>query len=127
MKRFLIFPLVILVILSCGKQGPTGPAGSQGQTGPQGPPGVSLIKEYTGTISSDGNYTLDVPEILDKRTTTFVMAYWTFSTSPNLWIPMTDSWLDSIELCHIFYVSWTYGKVGLTGMLADDLYLVQVF
>lgn len=136
MKRFLIPFVLILLIAGCGKQGPTGPtgpqgpageAGEQGETGEQGEPGFSLIKEYTGTIPSDGSYSLDVPEITGKRSTTFVMAYWTFSDTPNIWIPMTDGWLDSSELAHIFWVSWTYGKVYFYAMVAGDLFLVQVF
>ena len=126
-KMKLLFTLVLgfSIFLACeGKQGPVGPTGPQG---PEGPAGVSLIKEYTGTIPSDGHYTLDTPEITGKRGTTFVMAYWTFSTTPNIWQPMTDGWVDDFESAHIFSVSWTYGQVLLLGMLADDLYLVQVF
>ena len=129
MKVLFIITLCCLLFVGCGKQGPTGPAGpqgAQGPEGPQGPAGVSLIAEYTGTISSDGNYTLDVPEITGKRSTTFVMAYWAFPTSPNIWTPMTDGWLDYSD-AHVFGVSWTYGTVLFFEMTAGDLYLVQVF
>lgn len=138
MKR-LLMPFLLslmLVFVGCTKEGPTGPMGPQGsageqgevgETGDQGEPGVSLIKEYTGTIPFDGSSALNVPEITGKRATTFVMAYWTFSTTPNIWIPMTDGWLDSAELAHMFTVSWTYGRVYFYGMVAGDFYLVQVF
>jgi len=141
MKALLIPSLLSLLLLSvsCGKDGATGPMGPQGlvgeqgevgeagETGEQGEPGFSLIKEYTGTIPFDGHHLLNVPEITDKRSTTFVMAYWTFPASPNIWTPMTDGWIDSSERAHIFWVSWTYGKVYFYGMVAEDLYLVQVF
>ncbi len=156
MKRFLIPFVLILVVASCGKegpmgpvgpegpqgpagvdgsegptgpegpQGPAGPEGPQGPIGPEGPAGVSLLKEYTATIPSDGNYTLDVPEITGKRTTTYVMAYWAFPTSPNIWTPMTDGWLDGYH-SRVFSVSWTYGQVYFYQMSAGDLILVQVF
>lgn len=144
MKGLLIPFLLLLVIVACTKEGPMGPAGPQGPEGlqgpagpegtqgppgpegPQGTPGVSLINEYTGSIASDGSYTLDVPEITGKRTTTYVMAYWAFPTSPDIWIPMADGWLD-LAYSHIFSVSWTFGKVYFFEMTAGDLYLVQVF
>lgn len=136
MKTLLIPLLVFMLVFACGKEGPMGPAGPegpegsegpQGLTGPEGPPGVSLIKEYTGTIPADGSYELDVPEIKGKRTSTFVMAYWAFPELPDVWIPMADGWIDVVEGAHIFSVSWSYGKVYFTGMLAGDHYLVQVF
>lgn len=150
MKRLLIPFLLILVIVGCGKEGPIGPAGPQGvqglqgQTGsdgtqgspgtdgtqglpgPEGQPGVSLIKEYTGSIPSDGTYTLNVPEITGKRMTTYVMAYHAYPTSPDIWTPIADGWLDYLYQ-RIFSVSWTYGKVYFYEMKAGDLYLVQVF
>lgn len=109
-----------------GDIGPGGPPGPEGTEGPEGPPGALLIKEYTGAIPSDGSYTLNVPEILGKRSTTFVMAYWAFPTSPDIWTPMTDGWLDTYE-AHIFSVCWTYGKVYFLYMTQGHLYLVQVF
>lgn len=157
MKTLSLSFLLILLVVGCGKDGPTGPVGPQGEPGlqgepgingepglqgdpgtdgepgvegpegPEGPPGVSLIKEYTGTIPSDGSYTLNVPEITGKRTTTFVMAYWAYSTSPNIWTPMTDGWLDSSNFARVFSVSWTYGEVYFFFMVAGNLYLVQVF
>lgn len=130
MKRLIgLLSLLLLLSVGCGKDGATGPMGPQGlagETGEQGEPGVLLIKEYTGTISSDGSWSLSVPEITGKRSTTFVMAYWTFPTTPDIWIPMTDGWLDTTE-AHIFGVSWTYGKVYFYYMVEGDLFLVQVF
>jgi hypothetical protein len=126
MQRVLIPVLLMLLVAGCGKEGPTGPQGAQGPAGPQGPAGLSLIKEYTGTIQSDGSYYLSVPEITGKRATTFVMAYWAFPTSSNIWTPMTDGWVDSEE-AHIFGVSWTYGDVYFFFMTEGDLFLVQVF
>jgi len=116
---FFALAFIVHLILGCeGKQGPTGP---------QGPAGVSLIKEYTGTIPFDGHHVLKVPEITGKRNTTFVMAYWTFSTTPDSWTPMADGWLDNVDYAKMFCVSWTHGEVFLIGMLKDDLYLLQVF
>lgn len=109
-----------------GETGDQGEIGPEGPEGPEGPPGISLIAEYTGTLPSDGNYSLSVPEIKGKRATTFVMAYWTIPTAPSIWTPMTDGWLDSYK-AHIFWVSWTYGKVYFYYMTEGDLYLVQVF
>ncbi len=108
-----------------GETGAVGPQGETGATGPQGPPGVSLVKEYTGTISADGSYYLNVPEITGKRSTTVVMAYWAYQSSSDIWTPMADGWLGVDA--RIFSVSWTFGKVYFYDMAAGDLYLVQVF
>ncbi len=123
--------LGVLCIVGCqgpmGPTGPTGPMGPMGPEGPEGPAGITLIKEYTGTIPEDGNHSIDVPEISGKRDTTFVMAYWAFSSTPTVWMPMSDGWIDDIQLCHIFTVSWSYGNVAFFGMKKDELYLIQVF
>jgi hypothetical protein len=124
--------LAVLMVGCAGKDGATGPMGPQGpqgptgSTGPAGPPGTTLLKEYIGQFSASGNYTLDVPEITGKRTSTFIMAYWAFANSPDIWTPMTDGWLDSGN-SHIFGVSWTYGGVMFYQVVAGDYYLVQVF
>jgi hypothetical protein len=131
---FVLFAVLILAFAGCEKQGPTGPMGPQGEmgpegetgpAGPEGSPGFSLIAEYTGTVPSDGNYYMEVPEITGKRTTTFVMAYYAYPTSPDVWTQMTDGWLTTGT--RAFGVSWTLGVLAFYDMVKDDLYLVQVF
>jgi hypothetical protein len=116
----------LLAAAGCGR-GPTGPTGP---TGAQGPAGVSLIKEYTGTITTAGDFNVDVPEILGRRSTTYVEAYWALPASPDVWTPMSDGWtapLDPPTTSRTMTVSWTFGKVGLWGFKASDIYLIRVF
>ncbi|MCD4812657.1 collagen-like protein [bacterium] len=127
MKNLFMVVCLFFLLAGCtGPQGPTGPTGDTGATGPTGPAGTTLLHEYTGQFAAAGNYTLNVSEITGKRTTTFVMAYWAFSSVPDVWTPMTDGWLDSSN-SRIFSVSWTAGQVYFYEMDAGDYYLVQVF
>jgi hypothetical protein len=122
LKSMLFFVVAVsFLCISCAEDGKMGPVG------PEGPPGVSLIREYTGSVPDDGSFFVDVPEIKDRRNSTFVMAYWAFDSSPEIWIPMTDGWLDSEDVGHIFSVSWTYGRVYFFFMAEGDLYLIQIF
>jgi hypothetical protein len=116
-----------LVGLSGCNRGPTGPEGPQGATGAAG---VSLLKEYTGSISAAGDFTLSVPEILGRRTTTYVEAYWAIPSAPDIWTPMSDGWTapgDPALTSRTMSVSWTYGDVYMFGMKANDIYLIRVF
>ena len=110
-----------------GATGEVGVIGPVGSTGEAGVPGMTLIKIYAGTFSSTGNLYLDVPEISGKLGSTIVLAYWAFSTSPSIWNPMADGWLDSSTFAKSFSVSWTFGRVYFYGVTAGDYYLVQVY
>lgn len=123
-RRNLGFLALGLVVLAGGC---TGPAGPMGPAGPAGSPGVSLTKEYTGTISANGDFSVDVPEILNKRSTTFVEVYYAIPSAPNIWTPLSDGWKDDPTISHTCSVSWTFAKVYLFGMETGDLYLIKVF
>jgi hypothetical protein len=105
-----------------------GPQGATGATGPAG--GVTLIAQYdniSSPLTSGGDYTVTVPEILNKRTTTYVEGYWATNAHPDIWTPMADGWGTSNSNSRTCSVSWTAGQVGLWGMLAGDIYLIKVF
>ncbi len=126
-KLFFYTAMVTAVALlsSCtGKEGPMGPTGPAGQPGT---PGVALLHEYTGTLASDGDFEIEVPEILNRRADTFVEAYWSLSSSPDIWTLMSDGWQDAVASSRTCAVSWTFGKVYLFGMLTGDNYLIKVF
>lgn len=131
MKK-LILLLIIFFLFGCaGKEGPMGPTGPQGQRGPSGPtgpssPGLVLIKTYSGYFSTSGNYSLNVPEILNKQNSTIVLGFYAFPTSPSVWIPLTDGWLDSSQ-SQIFSISWVLGTILFMDMAAGNLYLVQIY
>lgn len=119
--RKVLIGIVLVTLLGCaGKEGPMGPQG------PQGPTGTTLIKEYTGQFPSTGSFTLNVPEIKGNRASTYVIAYWAFNNTPDIWTPLADGWLDSAN-SKIFCVSWNLGQVGFFQMTAGDYYLIQVY
>lgn len=111
---------LMLSVVGCGKEGPTGP------TGPQGSPGVLMVKEYTGQFTSAGDFVVSVPEIQGRRSSTYVMVYWSVSGSAY-WTPMADGWTNSEGYTRIAQVSWSNGEVKLLSMKANDYYLIQVF
>lgn len=94
--------------------------------GDKGDAGVSLIKTYTGVMTGATMQTISVPEIKGKPETTFVLAYYSFSTSPTVWTPMSDGWLDS-SLSNVFSVSWTAGTVNIYQGFAGDNYMLKVY
>lgn len=113
-----------LFIFGCGKEGPVGPAGPTGATGA---PGITMINEYTGSFATAGDFAVAVPEITNKRSTTFVEVYWAIPAAPDIWTSMSDGWKDDPTQSRTATVSWTNGEVGFWGMKAGDLYLIQVF
>jgi len=115
--------LLSIIILALGCEGPEGPEGPEGL---QGPPGVTLIAEYTGIIDSSSIVAIQIPEIKNRQTSTFVMAYWSFPENPDLWIPMTDGWIDEAG-SQIIMVTWIDGGVILYDMVEGHHYLIQVF
>lgn len=123
-----------LILAGVGLSGCTGKEGPMGPQGPAGTNGVYLLAQYTNTnnvngIAADGDYTVDIPEILNRRTSTYVEVYWapqsTPSTVPSVWSPMSDGWGSTND--RIFTVSWSAAQVGLLGMKAHDFYLIKVF
>ena len=113
--------LAALMLTACGKEGPMGPQG------PAGTPGVALLNEHTGTLSSAGDYEVEVPEITGLRSSTFVEVYWALDSAPDIWTLMSDGWKDDSAESRTCAVSWTYGKVYLFGMQAGDHYYIKVF
>ncbi|MFC2081230.1 hypothetical protein ACFLR8_03370 [Bacteroidota bacterium] len=116
-KNLFLFSIIILAL---GCEGPEGPIG------PQGPSGVTMISEYTGICDTSVFIFVDIPEIKNRQTSTFVMAYWAFPDSPDLWTPISDGWWDT-EGSQLLIVSWTEGGVLLYDMLEGLHYLIQVF
>jgi hypothetical protein len=96
------------------------------ETVPTDTPNLSMIKSYTGFLSTTNSFTVWIPEIKGKQGTTFVMCYWAFSTVPDLWTPMADGWQDS-GTSYIAAISWTYGNVYIYKPVANTWYLIQVF
>lgn len=118
----------LLFNFGCGR-GPTGPTGPEGPAGPTGATGVVLLKEYTGTATM-ADFSVDIPEILGRRSTTYVETYWALAGAPDIWTPMADGWTnpgDPPLTSRTMGVSWTFGKVYLAGMKVGDLYLIRVF
>jgi len=96
LKRMLVLLVGTAVIMSCDIQG------------------IKLLNTYEATFTpTDGNrhYDFTVPEIQDKPSETFVMGYRAFSTSPDIWTPISDGWLDTYAESMVLTVSWEYGAV----------------
>jgi len=139
MRKFFICLILVSIVLltgcssllpkgeagATGSTGPTGEAGAIGPTGPTGPAGVTLIKTYSGTFTGETTQSIYVSEIVDKLGETFILAYFAFSTSPDVWNPMTDGWLDA-EAWRYWY-SWTTGYVSFYECSAGHYYMIQVY
>jgi hypothetical protein len=111
-----------------GDPGPAGASGAAGSTGPAGPAGTTLLKTYSGIIPSDGTWTINVPEITNKKGTTWVECYWAYPSSPSIYTRMSDGWLDDVtSLARRSSVSWDFGQVTLAYMTSGDLYLIHVY
>jgi hypothetical protein len=124
-KLGLAMALGLVFIAGCAR----GPEGPVGPTGPAGSPGVSLLREYTGTITvsdTDGAHQTEilVPEIQNRRQNTFVEVYMQASGVTDIWDPVGDGYTTTAP--H-FQVSWTLGKVYLRRFAATDSYLIKVF
>lgn len=123
----LVLAIMALGMISCtGKEGPMGPQG------PAGTSGISLIGTHTGTMPSTapdpgGDLVIDVPEILNRQSDTFIEAYFAYSDSPDEWTLMADGWVDSVDTSRTCAISWSAGEVKLYGMETGDLYLIKVF
>ena len=131
MKR-LALVLLCGVLMGCkgprGDTGARGPTGLTGNKGDTGDTGVALIKTYSGVIPSSGNLAVSVPEILNKKGSAFVDAYWAFSGIETIYTKMSDGWLDNTTSSgRVMWVSWDFGKVYLNYMTAGDLYLIHVY
>ena len=98
--------------------------GPQGPEGPQGPSGTSLLTTYTGIIPVDGDFLIDVPEIVGRQAETFILAYWTTADVQHAWLVLSDGWNDST---HYLDISWDLGQVILRGMVLGDIYLMNVY
>lgn len=133
--KYLVPITLFLMTIGCkGPEGERGPQGLQGLTGTtgdkgdKGDPGVSLIKTYSGTIPSNGSFTVTVPEIKNKKGTTFVECYYAFASSPSIFTRMADGWIDdTTSLSRISSVSWDFGTVYLSYMTAGDIYRIDVY
>jgi hypothetical protein len=99
----------------------------RGPMGPAGPAGTSLIKVYSDSFTSSGDFSITVPEIYGKSSTTFVQVYWAIPSAPDIWTPMADGWKDDKAVSRTCGVSWTFGKVYFFGMSSGDLYMIKVF
>lgn len=129
MKKRVIAFIVVALLSSCkGSKGDPGAVGIQGFRGSDGDDAIVLSKTYTGTVPSDGSFTLSVPEITNKAGKTIVQAFWAFPTSPNIWTPLEDGWLDdTTNVGRVFALSWTPGTVYLSFMSTGDLYKVEIY
>ncbi len=133
MKKLLSMMLLAVVVgcVGCVKKGEKGDSGDRGATGlpgNNGTNGIVLVKTYTGTMPSDGSFSLTVPEILNKQGNVIVQAYWTIPSAPNIWTPFSDGWLDNTTNSgHIFWISWSVGKVYFNYVASGDLYRVDVY
>jgi len=118
--------------LFVGPPGPAGPAGPAGPTGPAGPAAqaqISLLRTLTYTFtptSSTRNYRFTVPEIRNRHGETFALGYSAFSTSPTLWSPVADGWLDSATSATYLAVSWDYGTVTFMGFPTGYTFLLRL-
>ena len=103
---------------------PEGPKGDAGKSG------VSLLNTYSGTFYAENNSSNDleltIPEIKGKPGTTYVMVYWAFSSSPEIWSLCSDGWLDSADYGTMASISWTYGTVWIDGFPPGDTYRYKV-
>lgn len=129
---FLIFLGIVFTIFSCSEPlsipGPQGPQGTQGPQGQPGGNGFRLIAEYQGAITEKLAFIdVSIPEIYQKRSSTFVLGYWTTKTVKYIYTPLSDGWIDNVDVMHTMGVSWDSGKVYLFGMDIDDIYYIQVF
>jgi hypothetical protein len=115
MKYFLLALLVFCFVL-IGCEGPTGPAG------------LMLVKTYTGVITGATWQVIDIPEIKNKSSTTFIMAYASFASSPNMWYPISDGLSDDYYSM-ILLISWTSGTAwiyeGWNGYYMINVYQVS--
>lgn len=129
MKHFIQKSLTMIIVSTavlmsaCSVEGPTGPAGASGPAGP----GWHYVKSYSGSIPADGEFTINIPEIRNKRYKTMINAYWAFSEVPDVWFPLEDGWLDSTEDGKIFAISWSLSTVTLIGMAKGDLYSIDIY
>lgn len=88
---------------------------------------ATTVKEYTGTFSADGSFSVSVPEIFSKRDSTTVDVFWSYPTSASIWTPMKDGWLDdTTKYGHIANVSWDFGRVFMNYVGAGENYLIIV-
>jgi len=139
-SKIILFLLTITIFsssfLGCGSLLPKGDKGDKGDIGligPMGPTGeagvgVSLINVYTGTIASDGSTYVNVPELKGNLGRVYILAYWSFASSPTTWTLMSDGWLDdTTKYARICSVSWTTGTVYLNYMTAGDHYMILVY
>lgn len=129
-----LIALCCLLLVACagpegdaGPMGPQGPRGFDGAEGEAGPGGFALVATYTAQLYSSGHRTVSVPEIAGKVGTTYVLVYWSFPTSHDLWTPMADGWIDSVDMSRSCAVSWTLGSVFLFGLQEGESYLIQVY
>lgn len=125
---FILWVSLVLLTSSCSSLLPKGDKGETGATGPTGEAGATatLIKTYAGSLTSS-NKTIDVPEILGKEDTTFVLVYQSYSSTPTMWHPVTDGWLDSFPSACYYVISWEYGKVYLNSWTIGDNYMIKVY
>ena len=117
MKIHLIFLSIIIFALGCEK--------------PEEIKVTSMIAEYTGTAENvdpeSPMYLVEVPEIKNKRSTTFVMTYIEFPGNAGYWIQLTDGWANEDGIILSCFVNWGTGEVYFWGMVDGDRYLIQVF
>lgn len=118
-KAIWLLALGVVFMAGCAR----GPEGPMGPAGPAGVPGISLLREYTGTMAA-ADLDVAVPEILNRRQNTFVEVFRQAVGNTTVWEPVSDGYSTTSAR---YLVSWSSGTVYLRGFAIGEGYLIKVF